>query len=105
MIPLTELVIYLLSSPSSPPLSLIAEEIQKLHKSLESFAFEISQKQVGLDTALRDRTNQLNKTVEVERMHIQMKEAMSADISYLRRLNLQLVEAQMKGEGAWSRVM
>lgn len=72
-----------------------------MHKSLKSFAFEVTQKQVGMDAALRDRTNQLNKTVEVERMHIQMKEAMSADISYLRRLNLQLVEAQMKGEEAW----
>ncbi len=28
---------------------------------------------------------------------MQMKEAMNADIAYLRRLNLQLVEQQMKG--------
>ena len=38
-----------------------------------------------------------SKTIELERMHILMKEAMTADITYLRKLNLQLVEQQMKG--------
>ena len=35
-------------------------------------------------------------------MHIQMKEAMSADIDYLRKLNLQLVEQHMKGIGLYT---
>ena len=47
----------------------------------------------------REKSVLQSKAIEMERMHIQMKEGMSSEISYLRRLNLQLVEQQMKGEG------
>ena len=83
------------SPPSLPPST--AEEILQLRKNLEGLAFELAQQQTDLNAALKDRTHQMNKTVEVERMHVQMREAMGGDITYLRRLNLQLVEQQMKG--------
>ena len=34
----------------------------------------------------------------MERMHIQMKEHLGSDVNYLRQLNLQLVDKQMKSE-------
>ena len=46
----------------------------------------------------REKSVLQSKAIEMERMHVQMKEGMSSEINYLRRLNLQLVEQQMKGE-------
>ena len=73
------------------------EELCQLQKALNEFTFEVTQLQGQLDSVHREKSVLQSKQIEMERMHIQMKEAMSADISYLRRLNLQLVEQHMKG--------
>ena len=57
----------------------------------------MTQLQAQLDSVHREKSVLQSKQIEMERMHIQMKEAMSADIDYLRKLNLQLVEQHMKG--------
>ena len=75
------------------------EELRRLQKVLAEFSFEISQLQSQFDSMQREKSVLQSKAIEMERMHIQMKEGMSSEISYLRRLNLQLVEQQMKGEG------
>ena len=59
----------------------------------------MTQLQSQLDSVQREKSVLQSKAIEMEKMHVQMKEAMNADINYLRRLNLQLVEQQMKGEG------
>ena len=59
----------------------------------------MTQLQSQMDSVQREKSVLQSKAIEMEKMHIQMKEAMNADINYLRRLNLQLVEQQMKGEG------
>ena len=76
------------------------EELCQLQKALNEFTFEVTQLQGQLDSVHREKSVLQSKQIEMERMHIQMKEAMSADISYLRRLNLQLVEQHMKGRCA-----
>ena len=58
----------------------------------------MTQLQAQLDSIHREKSVLQSKQIEMERMHIQMKEAMGADISYLRKLNLQLVEQHMKGK-------
>ena len=73
------------------------EELCQLQKALNEFTFEVTQLQAQLDSVHREKSVLQSKQIEMERMHIQMKEAMSADISYLRKLNLQLVEQHMKG--------
>ncbi len=57
--------------------------------------------QSQLESAQREKSVLQSKAIEMERMHVQMKEHMGTDITYLRQLNLQLVEQQMKGEGGW----
>ena len=57
----------------------------------------MTQLQAQLDSIHREKSVLQSKQIEMERMHIQMKEAMGAD-SYLRKLNLQLVEQHMKGK-------
>ena len=52
-----------------------------------------------LEAVQREKSVLQSKAIEMERMHVQMKEHMGTDINYLRQLNLQLVEQQMKGEG------
>ena len=81
------------------------EEVRRLQNRLTEFSFEISQLQSQIDAVQREKSVCQAQTVEMERMHVSMKEAMTADITYLRRLNLQLVEQQMKGVnslGSWS---
>ena len=73
------------------------EELQQLREALNDFSYEISQLQSQLDSVQRDKSVLQSKMIDKERMHVQMKEAMAADITYLRQLNLQLVEQQMKG--------
>ena len=73
------------------------KELCQLQKALNEFTFEVTQLQAQLDSVHREKSVLQSKQIEMERMHIQMKEAMSADISYLRKLNLQLVEQHMKG--------
>ena len=65
---------------------------------LNDYTFEITQLQAQLDSEHREKSVLQSKQIEKDRMHIQMKEAMSADISYLRKLNLQLIEQPMKGK-------
>lgn len=74
------------------------EELCQLQKMLNDYTFEITQLQAQLDSEHREKSVLQSKQIEKDRMHIQMKEAMSADISYLRKLNLQLVEQPMKGK-------
>ena len=76
------------------------EELRRLQKALAEFSFEISQLQSQFDSMQREKSVLQSKAIEMERMHVQMKEGMSSEISYLRRLNLQLVEQHMKGEEA-----
>lgn len=76
------------------------EEVRQLKKVLNEFSFEVSQLQSQLDSVQREKSVLQSKAIEMEKMHVQMKEAMNADINYLRRLNLQLVEQQMKAEKA-----
>ena len=73
------------------------EELCQLQKALNEFTFDVTQLQSQLDSVHREKSVLQSKQIEMERMHIQMKEAMSADIDYLRKLNLQLVEQHMKG--------
>ena len=68
-----------------------------MQKALNEFTFDVTQLQSQLDSVHREKSVLQSKQIEMERMHIQMKEAMSADIDYLRKLNLQLVEQHMKG--------
>ena len=63
---------------------------------LNDYTFEITQLQAQLDSEHREKSVLQSKQIEKDGMHIQMKEATSADISYLRKLNLQLVEQPMK---------
>ena len=46
----------------------------------------------------RDKSILQSKGIEMERMHVQMKEHLGSDVNYLRQLNLQLIEQQMKSE-------
>ena len=73
------------------------EELRQYQKMLNEFAFDMAQLQTQLDSVQREKSVQQSKSIELERMHLQMKEAMTADLNYLRRLNLQFVEQQMKG--------
>ena len=75
------------------------EELNQLKKLLRDFTRELSQVQAQLESVQREKSVLQSKAIEMERMHVQMKEHMGADINYLRQLNLQLVEQQMKGEG------
>ncbi len=79
------------------PLPLTGEEVQQLRKVLTDFSFDLSQLQTQLDAAQREKSILQSKVIDMERMHVQVKEAMNADVVYLRKLNLQLVEQQMKG--------
>ena len=79
------------------------EELCRLQKDISDFTFELTQLQSQLDSVHREKSMLQSKQIEMERMHIQMKEAMSADVRYLRRLNMQLVEQQMKGNNILSR--
>ena len=74
------------------------EELCRLQKQLNDFTFDITQLQAQLDSVHREKSVLQSKQIEMERMHIQMKEAMSADISYLRKLNMQMVEQRMKSK-------
>lgn len=74
------------------------EELCRLQKQLNDFTFEITQLQAQLDSVHREKSVLQSKQIEMERMHIQMKEAMSADISYLRKLNFQMVEQRMRSK-------
>ena len=74
------------------------EELCRLQKQLNDFTFEVSQLQAQLDSVHREKSVLQSKQIEMERMHIQMKEAMSADISYLRKLNFQMVEQRMRSK-------
>ncbi len=60
------------------------------------YSFEIGQLQSRLDSAHREKLMHHSKTLELERMHLQMKESVAAEVDYLRKLNLQFVEQQMK---------
>ena len=73
------------------------EELCRLQKENTDFSFELTQLQSQLDSVHREKSMLQSKQIEMERMHVQMKEAMSADVRYLRKLNMQLVEQQMKG--------
>ena len=99
-------VIILLSPPSlpspslSPPSSLlppIGDQLAQLQKLLRDFTRDLSQVQSQLEAVQREKSVLQSKALEMERMHVQMKEHMGSDINYLRQLNLQLVEQQMKG--------
>ena len=72
----------------------IGEKLSQLLKALNEFTFEVTHLQAQ---CTKERSVLQSKQIEMERMHIQLKEAMSADVSYLRKLNLQLVEQHMKG--------
>ena len=72
--------------------------MNQLKKLLHDFTRELSQVQSQLDSVQREKSVLQSKAIEMERMHIQMKEHMGSDINYLRQLNLQLVEQQMKSE-------
>ena len=73
------------------------EELCRLQKENTEFTFELTQLQSQLDSVHREKSMLQSKQIEMERMHVQMKEAMSAEVRYLRKLNMQLVEQQMKG--------
>lgn len=73
------------------------DEIHRLQKMVNDLSYELSQLQTQLDTAQRDKLMEQNKGLELERMHLQMKESVAAEIDYLRKLNLQFVEQKMKG--------
>ena len=70
---------------------------QELYRLRKDFIFEVTQLQAKLDSVHKEKNVLQSKLIKMERNHIQMKEAMSADINYLRKLNLQLVEQHMKG--------
>ena len=76
------------------------EELRQLRKVLNEFTFEITQLNSQLELIHREKGALQSKSIETERMHIQMKEALSAEISYLRQLNLQLIEQHMKSESS-----
>ena len=75
----------------------LAEELRHVQKVWGEFTYEMKQLQSRLDQVQREKSVVQSKAIEMERMHVQMKEAMNADINYLRHLNLQFVEQQMKG--------
>ena len=62
------------------------EELRRLQKVLAEFSFEISQLQSQFDSMQREKSVLQSKAIEMERMHIQMKEGMSLEISYLCKL-------------------
>ena len=78
---------------------LLGEEVSQLQKALRDFTCDLTQAQSQLEATQREKSVLLSKSLELEKMHVQMKEHMGADIHYLRQLNLQLVERQVKGEG------
>ena len=59
-----------------------------------------------MDAAQREKSMLQSKTLELERMHLHMKEALGAEIDYLRKLNIHFVNQQVKCEcsvlvGGW----
>ena len=74
------------------------EELNQLQNVLREFTCELSQVQSQLESVQREKSVLQSKAIEMERMHVQMKDHMGTDINYLRQLNLQLVEQQMKGK-------
>ena len=73
------------------------EELSRTQKAMGDFRFDLRQIQSQLETVQRDKSAVELKSVEAERMHIHMKEAMNNEIAHLRHLNLVLVEQQLKG--------
>jgi len=75
----------------------IAQEIHQLRKIVDEFSFEIRGLQGQLDTAQREKAMVSVKALDSERIHAQIKESVTAEINYLRRVILQFVEQQLKG--------
>ncbi len=75
----------------------VGEKISQLQKVVGEYSYDISQLQARLDIVQREKQAQDSKALEQERMYNQMKQNVAAEIDYLRKLNLQFVEQQMKG--------
>ncbi len=73
------------------------DKISQLQKVVGEYSFDISQLQARLDAVQREKLSQQSKALEQERMHVQMKHSVTAEIDYLRKLTFQFVEQQMKG--------
>lgn len=70
----------------------------QLQKGMTDFSCKLSQVQSQLEVTQREKSMLMSKSLELERLHVQIKEQMGADINYLRQLNLQMVERQVKGQ-------
>ncbi len=75
----------------------LGEEVSQLQKGMTDFSGKLSQIQTQLEVTQREKSMLMSKSLELERLHVQIKEQMGADINYLRQLNLQMVERQVKG--------
>ena len=73
------------------------EELARAQKAIGDFRYDLRQIQSQLETVQREKSGVELRSVEEERMHIHMKEALNNEIAHLRHLNLVLVEQQLKG--------
>jgi len=72
--------------------------VGRLQKAVRDFTRDLSLTQSQLETTQREKTMLLSKSLDLEKLHVQIKEQMGAEINYLRQLNLQMLERQFKGQ-------
>jgi hypothetical protein len=84
----------------SDVIRLQGEEIRALQNSLVDCSYQLTQLHQQLASADRQRSTLQAKILSDEIMQQQMKENLTAEINYLRTLNLQFVEQQAKGDKA-----
>ena len=74
------------------------EELHQLKSMFSDCSFEITQLRGKLETAHRENTVLQQQAADMERHHFQIRDEIHAERDYLRQINVQLIEQQMKGE-------
>ena len=74
------------------------EELHELKSMFNEYSFEITQLRGKLETAHRENAVLQQQAMEMERHHLHIRDELHTERDYLRQINLQLIEQQMKGE-------